>query len=128
MIKNTPDQLILHSLSPNLLRNYIVFGDVDNLHLIKRDRHRSIEEIDIHIENVRKNGSDIIGYSSLKEFLEGSKDKKIYILSGYDKKYGFDLYLDESKSQVIGVAIIELRKKNEEELRWERDLLGIKHP
>lgn len=128
MIKNTHEQLILHSLSPNLLRKYIVFGDVDNLHLTKKDRHISIEEMDIHIENVRKNGSNIIGYPSLKKSLKESKDKNIYILSGCDKKYGFDLYLDESKLRVIGVAIIKLRTKSEEELKWERDRLGIKPP
>ncbi|MFP1754374.1 hypothetical protein ACLECX_17200 [Lonsdalea quercina] len=128
MIKNTREQLILHSLSPDLLRQYITFNDVNSLHLIKKDRNRSIEEMDIHIENVRKNGDNIIGYPLLKKNLEDSMDKNIYILSGYDKKYGFDLYLNESKSQVIGFAIIKLRTKSEEELKWEREKLGIKHP
>ncbi|MFE8118126.1 hypothetical protein [Brenneria goodwinii] len=128
MIKNTREQLILQSLSPNLLRKYIVFDDVNSLHLTKKDRNRSIEEMDIHIENVRKNGDNIIGYPLLKKNLENSTDKNIHILSGYDKKYGFDLYLDESKSRVIGIAIIKLRTKSEEELKWEREKLGIKHP
>ncbi|MCG8711058.1 hypothetical protein JHU04_004414 [Brenneria sp. 4F2] len=128
MIKNTREQLILQSLSPNLLRKYIVFDDVNSLHLTKKNRNRSIEEMDIHIENVRKNGDNIIGYPLLKKNLENSTDKNIHILSGYDKKYGFDLYLDESKSRVIGIAIIKLRTKSEEELKWEREKLGIKHP
>lgn len=128
MIKNTREQLILQSLSPNLLRKYIVFDDVNSLHLTKKDRNRSIEEMDIHIENVRKNGDNIIGYPLLKKNLENSTDKNIHILSGYDKKYGFDLYLDESKSRVIGIAIIKLRTKSEEEIKWEREKLGIKHP
>ncbi|MCL2896947.1 hypothetical protein [Brenneria tiliae] len=128
MTKNTREQLILQSLSPNLLRKYIVFDDVNSLHLTKKDRNRSIEEMDIHIENVRKNGDNIIGYPLLKKNLENSTDKNIHILSGYDKKYGFDLYLDESKSRVIGIAIIKLRTKSEEEIKWEREKLGIKHP
>lgn len=127
MKKNTHEQSILHSISPSLLRQYIVFDDVKNLHLTEKDRSRAIEEMDIHIENVRKNGSNIIGYSSLRKNLNTSSDKTIYILSGYDKKYGFDLYLDKSKSHSIGVAIIKLRIKSEEELKWEREVLGIKH-
>ncbi|QKJ85715.1 hypothetical protein PMPD1_0743 [Paramixta manurensis] len=127
MKKNTYEQSILYSISPSLLRQYIVLDDVKNLRLIEKDRRRAIEEIDIHIENVRKNNSDIIGYSLLKKNLESSSDETVYILSGYDMKYGFDLYLDKSKSHPIGVAIIKLRIKSEEELKWEREVLGIKH-
>lgn len=128
MKKNTHEQSLLHSISPSLLQQYIVFDDVNKLHLTEKDRNRAVEEMDIHIENVRKNGGDIVGYSLLRKNLESSSDKNIYILSGYDKKYGFDLYLARTKSHSIGVAIIRLRRKSEEELKWEREVLGIKHP
>lgn len=128
MKKNIHEQSLLQSISPSLLRQYIVFDDVNKLHLTEKDRNRAIEEMDIHIENVRKNGGDIVGYSLLRKNLESSSDKNIYILSGHDRKYGFDLYLDRTKSHSIGVAIIRLRRKSEEELKWEREVLGIKHP
>lgn len=127
MTENSHEQLILHSLSPDLLRQYITFNDVYGLYLIKKNRSRAIEELDIHIENVRKNKNDIIGYSLLKNNLEDSTDNNVYILSGYDNKYGFDLYLNEAKTSTIGVAIIKLRQKSADELKWEKEILGIKH-
>ena len=52
----------------------------------------------------------------------------IYILGGCDKIFGFDLNLDEDKTKVLGVLIIKLRIKSEDELKWERDKLGIVRP
>lgn len=128
MIRKTDEQLILDSLSPRLLHQYVIFEDVKSLYLIKKDRKRWIEEMDIHNENVKKSGGVIIGYPSLQKSLSISSDEKVCILSGYDKKYGFDLYLNELITQAIGVAIVKIRKKSKEELKWERDVLGLKHP
>ncbi|MDE1186005.1 MAG: hypothetical protein PW844_05930 [Pantoea sp.] len=128
MTEYSHEQLILDSLAPKVLRQYVDFNNVRNLFLTKKDRQRAFEEIDIHIENVRKNGGYIIGYSSLINSLKASVNKDIYILSGYDDKYGFDLYLDESKTNVLGVSIVKIRIKSEEELIWEKEGLGIRHP
>lgn len=128
MNKKTSELSLLDSLSPELLLNYIHPDEIVSLNLTKKNRIRSIEEIDIHFCNVKRNGGDIIGFKSLRKCFESDKSEGVYILSGYDDKYGFDLYLDGSKSRVIGVAIIKLRTKSEEEIRWERDILGIKHP
>jgi hypothetical protein len=128
MIENSRERQMLDSLAPDLLRNYVNFKNIKKLFLIKKDKSRSIEEMDIHIENVRKHGSEIIGYSSLIKSLKESREKDVYILSGYDSKYAFDLYLDESKKKVLGVSIVKLRIKSEDELRWEKEKLGIKHP
>lgn len=84
--------------------------------------------MDIHIENVRKNGGDIIGYYELKNKLYDVGDEYVHILSGCGEKYGFDLYLDENKIKSLGVLIVKLRVKSEDELKWERDKLGIIRP
>jgi len=128
MIKNSNEKLILDSLAPKKLRDYIDLTDAINLIFIKKLKKRALEEMEIHIENVRKNGSDIIGYSELKDMLYDVEDEYVYILSGCDKTFGFDLYLGEDKIKVLGVLIIKLRVKSEDELKWERDKLGIIRP
>lgn len=124
---NAIEKEILNSFSPNLLRRLILLDSVNSLLLIKKSRIRCIEEIEVHYENVKKNNGHIIGYRSLKKHLKENKENNVYILSGHNEKYGFDLYLNESKSCVIGVAIIKLRVKSADEIKWERDVLGIKH-
>jgi len=128
MIKNSSEKLILDSLAPEILRDYIDLADANNLILIKKLKKRTLEEMGIHIENVRKNGGDIIGYSELKNKLYDVGDEYVHILSGCDEKYGFDLYLDENKIKSLGVLIVKLRVKSEDELKWERDKLGITRP
>lgn len=128
MIENSNEKLILDALAPKILRDYIDLADASNLILIKKLKKRTLEEMEIHIENVRKNGADIIGYSELKNMLNDIEDEHVYILSGCDKKFGFDLYFGEDKTKVLGVLIIKLRIKSEDELKWERDKLGIVRP
>ncbi|KKB04926.1 hypothetical protein [Pantoea anthophila] len=128
MIENSNEKLILDALAPKILRDYIDLADASNLILIKKLKKRTLEEMEIHIENVRKNGADIVGYSELKNMLNDVEDEHVYILSGSDKKFGFDLYFGEDKTKVLGVLIINLRIKSEDELKWERDKLGIVRP
>lgn len=128
MIENSNEKLILDALAPKILRDYIDLADASNLILIKKLKKRTLEEMEIHIENVRRNGGDIIGYSELKDMLYDVGDEYVYILSGCDKIFGFDLYLSEDKTKVLGVLIIKLRIKSEDELKWERDKLGIVRP
>jgi len=35
----------------------------------------------------------------------------VYILAGYDRNYGFELYLNDKQTEVLGVMIVRLRKK-----------------
>ncbi|WP_455819477.1 hypothetical protein [Pseudomonas cerasi] len=128
MIKNSSEKLILDSLAPEILRDYMDIADASNLILIKKIKKRAIGEMEIHIDNVRKNGDDIIGYSELKDMLCDVGDECVYIFSGCDKVFGFDLYFSENKTKVLGVLIIKLRVKSEGELNWERDKLGIIRP
>lgn len=128
MIENSNEKLILDALAPKILRDYIDLADASNLILIKKLKKRTLEEMEIHIENVRRNGGNIIGYSELKDILYDVEDEYVYILSGCDKIFGFDLYLGEDKTKVLGVLIIKLRIKSEDELKWERDKLGIVRP
>jgi hypothetical protein len=52
----------------------------------------------------------------------------VYILAGYDRNYGFELYLNDKQTEVLGVMIVRLRKKSENEIQWEKERLGIKYP
>lgn len=89
---------------------------------------RAREEIDIHLICVKKMGGEIIGSVSLKENLSLYQGCYVYILAGYDRHYGFELYLNDKQTKVLGVMIVRLRKKSEKETQWERDMLGINHP
>ena len=79
MIENSNEKLILDALAPKILRDYIDLADASNLILIKKLKKRTLEEMEIHIENVRKNGGDIIGYSELKDMLYDVEGEYIYI-------------------------------------------------
>jgi hypothetical protein len=128
MTENSPDEMLLDALAPDLLRQYIDFQSINLLFSRSNVTGRAKEEIDIHISCVKNMGGEVIGSVSLKENLSLYQGNYVYILAGYDRNYGFELYLNDKQTEVLGVMIVRLRKKSENEIQWEKERLGIKYP
>ncbi|WP_411555697.1 hypothetical protein ACLIN0_11185 [Pantoea agglomerans] len=128
MTENIPDEMLLDALAPDLLRQYIGFQSINLLFSRSNVTGRAQEEIDIHLSCVKNMGGEVIGSVSLKENLSLYQGSYVYILAGYDRNYGFELYLNDKQTEVLGVMIVRLRKKSENEIQWEKERLGIKYP
>lgn len=128
MIENCSDKIVLNALAPDLLRQHIVLQNLECLFSRKNMAERASEEMDIHLGCVKNNGGEVIGSVSLKENLSSYQGSYVYILAGYDRCYGFELYLNDKQTEVLGVMIVRLRTKSENEVQWEKERLGIKHP
>lgn len=128
MTANNSDKKLLYFLAPDLLRHYIDFQNIESFFSRSIMTGRAKEEIDIHLIGVKNMGGEVIGSVSLKENLSLYQGCYVYILAGYDRHYGFELYLNDKQTIVLGVMIVRLRTKSEKETQWERDVLGINHP
>ncbi|MEN4636128.1 hypothetical protein ABEG70_13710 [Pantoea agglomerans] len=128
MTENSPDEMLLDALVPDLLRQYIDFKNINGLFSRENATGRAKEEIDINLSCVKNMGAEVVGSVSLKENLSLYQGSYVYILAGYDRNYGFELYLNDKQTEVLGVMIVRLRKKSESEIQWEKERLGIKYP
>ncbi|PHP92800.1 hypothetical protein CBF17_016305 [Pantoea agglomerans] len=128
MTENSPDKLLLDALAPDLLRQYIDFQNINILFSRSNVTGRAKEEIDIHLSCVKNMGGEAIGSVSLKENLSLYQGRYVYSLAGYDRSYGFELYLNDKQTEVLGVMIVRLRNKSVNEIQWEKERLGIKYP
>lgn len=128
MTENSPEMVLLEALAPDLLRQYADFKKLKSLFFRKIAVHRAKAEIEIHVGCVKNNGGEVIGSVLLKENLGVYQGSSVCILSGHDPFYGFELYLNDKQNEVLGIMIIRLRRKSENELQWEKERLGIKHP
>lgn len=128
MTENSPGEMLLDALAPDLLRQYIDFQNINILFSRRNVTGRAKEEIDIHLSCVKNMGGEVIGSVSLKEHLSLYQGDYVYILAGYDRNYGFELYLNDKQTEVLGVMIVRLRNKSVNEIQWEKERLGIKYP
>lgn len=128
MTENSPDEMLFDALAPDLLRQYIDFKKINGFFSRGNATGRAKEEIDIHLSCIKNMGGEVIGSLSLKEHLSLYLGSHVYILSGYDRFYGFELYLNDKKTEFLGVMIVRLRTKSESEIQWEKETLCIKYP
>ncbi|WP_039660413.1 MULTISPECIES: hypothetical protein [Pantoea] len=128
MTENSTDEMLFDALAPDLLRQYIDFKKINGFFSRGNATGRAKEEIDIHLSCIKNMGGEVIGSLSLKEHLSLYQGSHVYILSGYDRFYGFELYLNDKKTEFLGVMIVRLRTKSESEIQWEKETLCIKYP
>ncbi|MGY3112594.1 hypothetical protein ACVWYV_000825 [Pantoea eucalypti] len=128
MTENSTDEMLFDALAPDLLRQYIDFKKINGFFSRGNATGRAKEEIDIHLSCIKNMGGEVIGSLSLKEHLSLYQGNHVYILSGYDRFYGFELYLNDKKTEFLGVMIVRLRTKSESEIQWEKETLCIKYP
>ena len=126
------DEKLLELLYKNHTKEYksLIFGtELESLYLMLNKK----TEILINELNIRKDSASghrilIIGLSDLIKSLECENYEYINFLWGRNEVYRFEVYMDLKLEKIIGIIIVKKRRKNDDELRWERENLGIEPP
>ncbi|MFP1837491.1 hypothetical protein ACLEDU_17615 [Lonsdalea quercina] len=90
------------------------------------DRKNELRLMKVHNDNSKRSGLNIIGIDDLIMSLHKLQQDTVFLINIRNRKCFFKLYLDKELNHFLGYVLIELRKKTEEEIRWGRDVLGIK--
>lgn len=80
-----------------------------------------------HKENATQSGLNIIGIDELIVALNAFSEEKISITTIKNKGYFLSFYANSEAKQFLGLVVIKLRKQTSDELRFYRDVLGIKN-
>ena len=80
----------------------------------------------VHYENSKQSGLNIIGIIELIKSLGGFDDDEIFLINLRNENYFSKIYMNKKLNILLGYIIIKSRKKTEEEIKWGRDVLGIK--
>ncbi|MCR1000760.1 hypothetical protein [Serratia rubidaea] len=90
------------------------------------DRCNELRLLKIHNENASQSGLNIIGIEDLIPTLSNIEDLIIRVVNARNDEYFIKTYLNKDKSKDLGIIIIKRRKRSDEEIRWHREVLGIK--
>lgn len=90
------------------------------------DRANELRTLKIHSENAQNSGLHIAGISEVIISLERFHEEKINIINIRNSSHFLKIYSDVLLRESLGCILLKLRKKTPEELRWGRDVLGIK--
>lgn len=93
-------------------------------------RENELRLMKVHYENAKHSGLNAIGLDKLITELNKNQDDAVFLINIRNRKCFFKMYLDKGLHDLLGYVLIELRKKSEAEIRWGREVLGIKkkHP
>lgn len=93
-------------------------------------RENELRLMKVHYENAKHSGLNAIGLDNLITELSKNQDDAVFLINIRNRKCFFKMYFDKDLHDLLGYVLIELRKKTEEEIRWGREVLGIKkkHP
>lgn len=80
-----------------------------------------------HKENATQSGLNIIGIDELIVALNAFSEEKISITTIKNKGYFLSFNANSEADQFLGMAVIKLRKQTSDEIRFYRDVLGIKN-
>jgi hypothetical protein len=89
-------------------------------------RENELRLMEVHYENAKRSGLNAIGLENLIIGLKEKNDDVVFLINIKNEKYFFKLYFNKELHELLGYVILELRRKTEEEIRWARDVLGIK--
>lgn len=79
-----------------------------------------------HRENAKITGLKAQGLEYLISALEAFNKENVCVINIRNKSYSFKIYSDENNTEVLGVIVLKLRKKSDEEIRYGKEVLGIK--
>ncbi|WP_448669427.1 hypothetical protein [Enterobacter mori] len=81
-----------------------------------------------HKENTKFTGLKVEGLDELINALENFDGESISVINIRTKSYSFKIYSNQKNTGLLGVIILKLKKKTDEEIRFGRDVLGITSP
>ncbi|ELY2651601.1 hypothetical protein SMB91_004045 [Cronobacter sakazakii] len=79
-----------------------------------------------HRENAKITGLKAQGLQDLISVLEVFDKENVCIINIRSKLFSFKIYSDENNTELLGVIVLKLRKKTDEEIRYGKEVLGIK--
>jgi len=109
-------------------KQIIKSDDVKKIASFKCDKEHELRTMRIHLENAKRSGLKVEGINELIAALQAFPGKEINIINIRNRSFYFKVYSDAFLNEYLGCVAIKLRKKTPEEVRWGRDVLGIKSP
>ena len=79
-----------------------------------------------HRDNAKITGLKAQGLQDLISVLEVFDKENVCIINICSKLFSFKIYSDENNTELLGVIVLKLRKKSDEEIRYGKEVLGIK--
>ncbi|MGN3971738.1 hypothetical protein, partial [Cronobacter sakazakii] len=80
----------------------------------------------VHRDNAKITGLKAQGLDDLISALEIFDKENVCIINIRSKLFSFKIYSDENNTELLGVIVLKLRKKSDEEIRYGKEVLGIK--
>lgn len=80
-----------------------------------------------HKNNTKLTGLKVEGLDELIIALENYDEETVLVINIRTKSFSFKIYSDKNNA-LLGVIILKLKKKTNEEIRFGRDVLGIMTP
>ncbi|EOU9535185.1 hypothetical protein ACOJCT_003439 [Cronobacter dublinensis] len=79
-----------------------------------------------HRDNAKMTGLKAQGLDDLISTLEVFNKENVCVINICNKLNSFKIYSDEKNTELLGVIILKLRKKTDEEIRHAQEVLDIK--
>ncbi|EOU9514294.1 hypothetical protein ACOJCK_004262 [Cronobacter dublinensis] len=79
-----------------------------------------------HRDNAKITGLKAQGLDDLISALEVFNKENVCVINVRNKLNSFKIYSDEKNTELLGVIVLKLRKKTDEEIRHAKEVLGIK--
>ncbi|EOD3576811.1 hypothetical protein ACKTG8_004203 [Cronobacter sakazakii] len=80
----------------------------------------------VHRDNAKITGLKAKGLDDLISVLEVFDKENVCIINIRSKLFSFKIYSDENNTDLLGVIVLKLRKKSDEEIHYGKEVLGIK--
>ncbi|CAH5308471.1 hypothetical protein AI2839V1_2595 [Enterobacter cloacae] len=81
----------------------------------------------VHKNNTKLTGLKVEGLDELIIALENFDEETVLVINIRTKLFSFKIYSDKNNA-LLGVVILKLKKKTDEDIRFGRDVLGITTP
>lgn len=81
-----------------------------------------------HKENMKFTGLNAEGLDELIIALENFDGESVSVINIRARSYSFKIYSNQKNTDLLGVVILKLKKKTDEEIHFGREVLGIKSP
>ncbi|WPO93503.1 hypothetical protein SFA32_10950 [Buttiauxella sp. HR94] len=89
------------------------------------DKKNELRIMQVHKHNAMSTGLDILGLNELIVALDSFNEKSVCVVNVRSQGYQLKFYSDINKEILLGLVILKLRKKTNEEMQFARDVLGI---
>lgn len=90
--------------------------------------HDELRIMKAHKENKKFTGLKVEGLDELIIALENFDGESVSVINIRIRSYSFKIYSNPKNTDLLGVIMLKLKKKTDEEIRFGREVLGITSP